>query len=88
MEIWAKLFESNGRQVLITKEEDDDGNLKIGFSIKVEDGKVEIGKVFKGGNAEERRDKFFDALGQEAADRYTENFTGCKSIQAVLEALS
>ena len=88
MEIWAKLFESNGRQVLLTKEFDDDDNPKTNIAFRIDGYQIELGPVFKGENAEEKRDKYFDVFGQEAADRYTENFTGCKSIQAVLEALS
>lgn len=88
MEQWAKLFEANGRQVLITKEYDDDDNPKLSIAIRVEGAEVSLGPVFSGENAEEDRDKLFDAADQEMADHFTKGLIGCETAFDVAKAIT
>lgn len=88
MEQWAKLFQANGRQALITKEYDDDDNPKLSIAIRVEGAEVSLGPVFSGENAEEDRDKLFDAADQEMADHFTKGLIGCETAFDVAKAIT
>ena len=88
MERWAKLFEANGRQVLITKEYDDDDNPKLSIAIRVEGAEISLGPVFSGEEAEDDRDKLFDAADQEMADNFTKELIGCETAFDVAKAIT
>lgn len=88
MERWAKLFEANGRQVLITKENDDDENPKLSIAIRVEGAEVSLGPVFSGEGGEESRDRIFEAANQEMADNFTKGLIGCETAMDVARVLT
>lgn len=88
MEKWAKLFESNGRQVLVTKEYDDDDLPKVSFAVRIDGAELSLGPVFKGENGEEERDKLFDAADQEMADNFTKPMIGCETPLEAAKALT
>lgn len=87
MERWAKLFESNGRQVLITKDVDDDDNPKLSLSIRIDGAELTFGPTFKGNDCDEVLDKAFDAASQELADAFTEPLVGCQSVTEAASVL-
>lgn len=67
MKIWAKLFESHGRQILVCKGEDDDGNPCISFQTMLDIGEITFRIGYKN---EQGRDDFFERkLGQEFIDK-------------------
>lgn len=72
MEIWAKLFESNGRQVLVEKSSGDDGHPEVLFRWAEDGFYVSTGPTWKGGDDEdfEKRDKFFHTMSQETVDAF------------------
>lgn len=43
MERWAKLFEANGRQVLVTKDVDDDDKPKLSISVRTDGAELTLG---------------------------------------------
>lgn len=88
MEQWAKLFESNGRQVLVTKEYDDDDNPKVSFAVRIDGAELSLGPVFHGENGEEERDKLFELADQEMADGFTKPIIGCETVLEAAKALS
>ncbi|MGA9607035.1 MAG: hypothetical protein WBR21_08435 [Rouxiella badensis] len=88
MEQWAKLFESNGRQVLVTKEYDDDDMPKLSFAVRIDGDELSLGPVFKGENGEEERDKLFDAANQEMVDNFTKPMIGCETPIEAANALT
>jgi len=80
MEKWAKLFESNGFQVLVTKEYDEDDDFpKVSFAVRIDGAELSLGPVFKGDNGEEQRDKMFEGVDQETVDGFTQPLIGCKT---------
>ncbi|WP_155407658.1 hypothetical protein [Pluralibacter gergoviae] len=80
MERRAKLFEANGRQVLITKDLDDEDNPKLGISIRIDGAELTLGPVFGGSNGEKLLEKAFNSAGQDVADAFTEALVGCESV--------
>lgn len=80
MERWAKLFEANGRQVLITKDLDDEDNPKLGISIRIDGEELTLGPVFGGSNGDELLKKAFNSAGQDVANAFTEALVGCESV--------
>lgn len=88
MEQWAKLFEANGRQVLITKEYDDDDNPKLSIAIRIEGAEVSLGPIFSGEDGEEDRDKLFEAADQEMADNFTKGLIGCETALDVARVIT
>lgn len=88
MENWAKLFESNGRQVLVTKEYDDDDLPKLSFSVRIDGAELSLGPVFKGDNGEAERDKLFEVSDQEMADNFTKAMIGCDTALEAAKALA
>jgi len=89
METWAKLFESNGRQVLVTKEYDDeDESHNLSVAIRIEGAQLSIGPVIKGEDAEEVLDRVFNAFNQESADNFTRKLVGCETVCEALKAIN
>lgn len=88
MEKWAKLFESNGRQVLVTKEYDDDDLPKLSFAVRIEGAELSLGPIFKGEHGEEERDKLFESADQEMADNFTKPMIGCDTVLEAAKALA
>ncbi|MDN4131880.1 hypothetical protein [Pantoea ananatis] len=88
MEIWAKLFESNGRQVLVTKDYDDDDNPKVSFSVRIEGAELSLGPCFSGEDGEMQRDNLFDSADQQMADNFTKPLIGCETVLEAAKALS
>lgn len=88
MEIWAKLFEANGRQVLVTKDYDDDEFPKVSFAVRIDGAELSLGPVFKGENGEKDRDKVFEDADQEMADNFTKSFIGCQTVLEAAQALT
>lgn len=87
MEVWAKLFESNGRQVLVSKEFDDDDNPKVSFAVRIDGSELSLGPVFSGDDAESARDKFFESVDQETVDAFTKPLIGCETVFEAAKAL-
>ncbi|HBL7009008.1 TPA: hypothetical protein LSH92_004236 [Citrobacter koseri] len=87
MEKWAKLFEANGRQVLVTKDVDDDDKPKLSIAIRIDGAKLTLGSVFGGDNGEEVRDKEFASADQQLADAFTEPLIDCQSVMEVVRVL-
>ncbi|EAR8162871.1 hypothetical protein DRC29_21175 [Salmonella enterica] len=87
MERWAKLFEANGRQVLITKDVDDDDKPKLSISIRIDGAELTLGPVFGGSNGDELLDKAFNSAGQEVADTFTEPLVRCESVMDAAKIL-
>ena len=87
MEMWAKLFESNGRQVLISKDTDDEDNPKLSIAVRIQGDEIAFGPCFSGENAEEARDQLFDKANQEMADGFTQILIGCETPFEAAEAL-
>ena len=74
MEIWAKLFESHGCQILACKREDDDGDPCISFKTMFGIGEATFELTYK---TEQLRDEFFDQkLGQEFIDKVANDAFG------------
>lgn len=88
MEKWAKLFEANGRQVLVTKEYDEDDLPKLSFAVRIDGAELSLGPVFKGENGEADRDKIFEAADQAMADNFTRPLIGCQSVIEAAQALT
>ncbi|WP_025124013.1 MULTISPECIES: hypothetical protein [unclassified Serratia (in: enterobacteria)] len=72
MEIWAKLFESNGRQVLVEKSSDDNGHPEVLFRWAEDGFYVSTGPTWKSSDDEafDKRDKFFHTMSQETVDAF------------------
>ncbi|MGV3346375.1 hypothetical protein ACGVWS_11790 [Enterobacteriaceae bacterium LUAb1] len=88
MDRWAKLFESNGRQVLITKDCDDDDNPQLSITIRMEDADVSVGPVFNGENGYESLDMVFELADQSMADNFTEKLIGCDTAMEAYKKLT
>ncbi|SER26137.1 hypothetical protein SAMN05216522_11748 [Rosenbergiella nectarea] len=89
METWAKLFESNGRQVLVTKEYDDeDESHKLSVAIRIEGAQISLGPVIKCEDAEGVLDRVFNAFNQESADNFTQKLVGCETVYEAVKALN
>ena len=88
MERWAKLFESNGRQVLVTKDVDDDDNPKLSISSRIDGAELTLGPVFGGDDGEKLLDEAFDAAEQRLADVFTEPLIGCQSVMEAAKVLT
>lgn len=71
MERWAKLFEANGRQVLITKDVDDDDKPKLSISIRIDGAELTLGPVFGSSNGDELLEKAFNAAGHRRSKQVT-----------------
>lgn len=74
MEVWVKIFESNGKQVLVEKGEDEDGNPQVLFRWPEDDFNVSIGPSWKGDSDRhfEVRDLYFEKINQEDIDAFVE----------------
>lgn len=69
MEMFAKVFESHGRQVLVTKGEDSDGNPQLKVTMRFDGAEMSVGPCFSDDEAGEAAlDNAFDKFGQEQAD--------------------
>jgi hypothetical protein len=67
METWAKLFESAGRQVLVRKEANDDGDAAVKIEIPFSNGTA---CCVLGFETEAARDAVFVKMDQEAVDGF------------------
>lgn len=90
MKQFAKLFEAHGRQVLILKDTDSDGdNPKLSIITRMDDGsEINLGPVFEGKNAEEELDAAFDMASQEIADAFAKQLVGCSTAFEAAKALA
>lgn len=90
MKQFAKLFEAHGRQVLILKDTDSDGdNPKLSIITRMDDGsEINLGPVFEGENAEEELDAVFDRADQEIADSFAKQLVGCSTAFEAAKALA
>lgn len=92
MEVWFKEFISHGRQILVKKDQDhEESKLSVHFCWPEEKFQVEFGPSFKfDDDCEESfnkakllRDKYFEAIDQEATDKAVESIM--PEIQQVIE---
>lgn len=75
-DIFAKLFEKKGKQVLVTKETDDDDNPAIAFRTTTKSGhSITIKVSFKGGDWD-KRDQTFDKTTEKDAWGILKNAPG------------
>ncbi|WP_241639968.1 hypothetical protein [Rosenbergiella epipactidis] len=89
MEAWAKLFESNGRQVLVTKEYDDeDESHKLSVAIRIDGAQLSLGPVIRCEGADEVLDRVFNAFDQESADNFTKKLVGCETVYEAVKAIN
>lgn len=90
MKQFAKLFEAHGRQVLILKDKDSDGdNPKLSIITRMDDGsEINLGPVFSGEDAEKELDAAFESVGQEVADTFAKQLVGCSTAWEAATALS
>ena len=72
MEIWAKIFESYGKLVLVEKGSDDDGNPQVLFRWREDDFSVSIGPSWCDDSDEnfDKCDKFFERVNQDIVDAF------------------
>lgn len=90
MKQFAKLFEAHGRQVLILKDTDSDGDSpKLSIITRMDDGsEINLGPVFGGENAEEELGAAFDRANQELADAFAKQLVGCSTAFEAANALA
>ncbi|WP_145484237.1 hypothetical protein [Yersinia aldovae] len=83
MEIWAKTFESNGAQVLVTKDSNDDGNPQVLFRWPEDDFHVSVGPSWNDDDDKsfEMRDKYFDKVDQNIVDTFVTQMRETLSLQ-------
>lgn len=80
MEMFAKLFESHGRQILVTKGEDTDGNPQLQIHMRFDGAGMTIGPCFTDDDAGDAAlDHAFDSFGQEEADGFGKLLVGVSS---------
>lgn len=80
VEVWIKIFESNGRQIAVEKFSDDD-ELSVKFRWHEGDFTVDVGPLFKNDGEDlnyKLQDKFFQEVDQAVTD---------KMVNAVLEQM-
>ncbi|WOL24303.1 hypothetical protein fHeYen801_093 [Yersinia phage fHe-Yen8-01] len=91
MERFAKVFESNGRQVLVRKNASEDDKPKLSIVLMVEGAEIDLGIVFGDEDvdvAENKLNKAFDSYGQEQADFVTDKIIDCSSAFEVFACLA
>lgn len=74
MERFAKLFESYGRQILVKKGENSDGDCALCISTMFDGAEMSLNLGF--GDNEEAMDNALDAFTQEQADVFGKKFEG------------
>lgn len=80
MEMFAKVFESHGRQVLVTKAEDSDGKPQLKVTMRFDGAEMSVGPCFTDDDAGDAAlDHAFDSFGQEQADVFAGLVEGAKS---------
>lgn len=81
MEMFAKLFESHGRQVLVTKAEDSDGNPQLKVTMRFDGAEMSVGPCFSDDEAGDAAlDNAFDKFGQEQADVFAQKVEGAENV--------
>lgn len=88
IEMWAKLFQSNGFQLLVTKDMDDDDNPMLSLTIRIDGSSISIGPCFSGDDASINLDKTFSSYDQDKADEFTKLFIDCKSVMDAMKVLT
>lgn len=86
MERFAKVFESHGRQILVRKGENSDGDAALNISTMFSGAEMTISLVF--GNNNEVMDKALDDFQQEQADHFAEQFEGQTSAFEAFKSLT
>lgn len=84
---FAKVFDSNGRQLLVKKDTSDNGEPKLSIIAVFSDAEMDFGVNFKGENAEANRDEGFNKFTQVEADKFTSQIVGIDSAFDALVAL-
>ncbi len=74
MERFAKVFESHGRQILVRKGEDSDGDAALCISTMFSGAEMSINLVF--GDNDDALDKALETFEQEQADHFAKQFEG------------
>lgn len=86
MERFAKVFEANGRQVLVMKSTTSDDEPKLSVIMRFADGnEMDLGPVF---DTDEELNAAFDMVDQEGAERFTAPFAGLESTAEVIAAIA
>ena len=81
MEMFAKVFESHGRQVLVTKAEDSDGNPQLKVTMRFDGAEMSVGPCFSNDEAGDAAlDNAFDTFGQEQADVFAGLVEGAENV--------
>lgn len=82
MEIWVKTFESNGAQILVTKDSNDDGNPQVLFRWPEDDIYVSVGPSWNNDDDKsfEMRDKYFDKVDQGVVDYFVKQIKATLSL--------
>lgn len=72
MEVWAKIFESNGKQVVVEKGTNSDGNPAIFYRWQEVDYNVSTGPSWKDDSSKSFKqcDKAFELINQESVDNF------------------
>ncbi|UGO51926.1 hypothetical protein DIENCEPHELON_56 [Klebsiella phage vB_KaeS_Diencephalon] len=86
MERFAKVFEVNGRQLLVMKSATSDDEPKLSAIMRFDDGmEMDLGPVFK---TDDELNAAFDQFDQERAERFTAPFAGLESTAEVISVLA
>lgn len=86
MERFAKVFESNGRQVLVMKSTTSDDEPKLSIIMRFSDGnEMDLGPVF---DSDEELNSVFELVDQERVDNFTAPFIGLESTAEVISAIA
>lgn len=86
MERFAKVFESHGRQILVRKGENSEGDAALNISTMFSGAEMTISLSF--GDNDEAMDKALDTFEQQQADRFARQFEGESSAFEAFKAIT
>lgn len=86
MERFAKVFESQGRQILVRKGENSDGEAALNISTMFSGAEMTISLGF--GDNDDVVDKALDSFEQEEADHFAQQFEGQESTFEAFQSLT
>lgn len=87
MEKFAKVFESHGRQFLVMKNQNDEGDPKLSIITRIDGAELDLGFIFHDDDGEERMDAAFDAFSVENVKPMAEKLQGVNTPLEAIKAL-